>query len=705
MATLQTIRNRAGVLISIVIGLALLSFILSDLVSNNSLFNSGNKTEVAEVAGEAVPIALYEEKVNELIANYQRNTGKDATPDEETSQSIRDQAWEGLITDYVLANNLGELGITVNANELQDMVVGNNIDPQVLQIPIFKNEQTGQFDPNLVKQFLANMDKDETGAARLSWVAFEKQLEHSRLLSKYYSLVKKGLYVTSAEAKQYSEEASNLIDIRFAMKKYSDVSDSTIAVKDEEIDKYYIEHTYLFDQEASRDIDYVVFDVLPSPSDIEKIRSKMEEIKIELITTTEIADFVNRNSDVPYAEQLFAKSSLTPPVDSLIFAAQPGFVYGPYVENNVYKLARLMSFKNMADSVNARHILIGPNEKRTKDQAKLLSDSIKSLIDKGGDFAMLAMQYSDDKGSAQQGGDLKWFKPGMMVKPFEKAAFDGKKGDVVIAETQFGFHIINVIEKSAESNKAEIAYIDWQIEPSSETYQGMKTKVYQFAGTNTTKEKFEAAIIKENLQKKVASNLRDNDRNIAGLESPREIIRWAYKEETKKGEVSQPFEFQDKFVVAFLTEIREKGTAPKDQIKDQLTSLVRKDKKAETFITELKNASSAGSIDGLAQKLNLMPQDATAINFNSFSLPGVGIEPNVVATSCFIEKGKLSKPIKGNNGVFILTVTNKAKAPQPADEKMAKMQLVNEVQSRVDYQAFEALKKLADIKDYRSTWY
>jgi peptidyl-prolyl cis-trans isomerase D len=502
MATLQTIRNRAGVLISIVIGLALLSFILSDLVSNNSLFNSGNKTEVAEVAGEAVPIALYEEKVNELIANYQRNTGKDATPDEETSQSIRDQAWEGLITDYVLANNLGELGITVNANELQDMVVGNNIDPQVLQIPIFKNEQTGQFDPNLVKQFLANMDKDETGAARLSWVAFEKQLEHSRLLSKYYSLVKKGLYVTSAEAKQYSEEASNLIDIRFAMKKYSDVSDSTIAVKDEEIDKYYIEHTYLFDQEASRDIDYVVFDVLPSPSDIEKIRSKMEEIKIELITTTEIADFVNRNSDVPYAEQLFAKSSLTPPVDSLIFAAQPGFVYGPYVENNVYKLARLMSFKNMADSVNARHILIGPNEKRTKDQAKLLSDSIKSLIDKGGDFAMLAMQYSDDKGSAQQGGDLKWFKPGMMVKPFEKAAFDGKKGDVVIAETQFGFHIINVIEKSAESNKAEIAYIDWQIEPSSETYQGMKTKVYQFAGTNTTKEKFEAAIIKENLQKR-----------------------------------------------------------------------------------------------------------------------------------------------------------------------------------------------------------
>lgn len=703
MATLQTIRNRAGLLISIVIGLALLSFILSDLVSNNNLFSSGNKTDVAEVAGESVPVQLYEERVNELIANYQRNTRTETTPDEETTQSIRDQAWESLITDFVLANNLGELGITVNATELQDMVVGNNIDPQVLQIPIFKNEQTGQFDPNLVKQFLANMDKDETGAARLSWVAFEKQLEHSRLLSKYYSLVKKGLYTTSAESKQYAEDASSLVDIRFAMKKYGEVSDSSLTVKDEEIEKYYNEHKYLFEQEASRDIEYVVFDVLPSAQDIEKIRTKMEEIKNELQTTTEIADFVNRNSDVPYAEKLYSKTSLLPPADSIIFAAEPGFVYGPYVENNVYRVARLMSFKTIADSVNASHILIGPNEKRTKEQAKIMADSLKSVIEKGGDFAALAMQYSDDKGSAQQGGDLKWFKPGMMVKPFEDASFNGKKDDIVIAETQFGFHIIKIIEKSAESNKAEIAYVDWQIEPSSETYQNIKTKVYQFAGVNSTKDKFDAAITKENLTKKLASNLRENDRQIAGLETPRDIIRWAYK--ANKAEVSTPFEYQDKFVVAYLSEVREKGIAPKEQIKDQLTTLVKKDKKAEKFTAEFKAAASAGSIDAIAQKLNLIPQDATALNFNSFSLPGVGIEPNVVATSCYLEKGKISSPIKGNNGVFMLVVNNKTKGQQPIDEKMAKMQLANEIQSRVDYQAFEALKKLADIKDYRSTWY
>ncbi len=705
MATLQTIRNRAGVLVSVAIGVSLLAFIMSDLISNNKLFSSSQKTDVAKIAGEGIPVKVFEERVNELTENYKRNSNKESTPDEETMQSIRDQAWEELITDFVVANNLEDDGITVNSEELQDMVVGNNVDPQILQIPIFKDKATGQFDPNLVKQFIANMDKDKTGAARLSWVTFEKQLQHTRLLNKYYTLVKKGLYVTTAESNKYAEDGANMYDIRYTLKKYSEVADSAIAVKDEEIEKYYNEHKYLFEQEASRDIEYVVFDVMPSQQDIATIKSKMEKIKPEFDTITNVSDFVNHNSDVPYSEQFFSKSSLTPPYDSIFFNAKPDLVYGPFIENGLYRMARLMSFKNLSDSVNASHILISPSEKRTKEQAKLLADSLKTVIAQGGDFAALAMQYSDDKGSATQGGNLKWFKLGMMVKPFEKAAFDGKKGDVVIAETQYGYHIIKIIDKSEASNKAEIAYIDWKIEPSSETYQNIKTKVYQFAGLNTTKVQFDAAITKEGLNKRVSNNLRPNDRNIAGLESPREIIRWAYKEETKKGEISQPFEFTDKFVVVYLSEIREKGTAEKEQIKEQLTSLVRKDKKAEKFITELKNASSAGTIDGLAQKLNIVPQDATGINFNSFSLPGIGIEPNVIASATCLDKGKLSQPIKGNNGVFVITVTNKTRAPQQIDNKMTKMQLSNEVKTRVDYQAFEALKKSAEVKDYRYLWY
>jgi peptidyl-prolyl cis-trans isomerase D len=704
MATLQSIRNKAGILVSVVIGLALLSFILSDLITKNSLFSSDRKTDVAEIYGETVSMKVFEEKINELTENYKRNTQKETVPDDETSQGIRDQAWETIVTDYVVANNLEDEGVTVHPDELKDIIVGSNIDPQVQQIPIFKDQQSGQFDPNLVRQFITNLDKDPTGKQRLIWVSFEKQLEHQHLLNKYYNLIKKGIYVTSSEAKQYAEDGSNNIDIRYIMKKYGDVSDSTIAVTEAEMGKYYNEKSYLFEQEASRDLEYVVFDVTPSKEDIQKIETKMNEIKEDYINTTDVADFINKNSDVPYTEEYFAKGKLSPVIDSLMFAQKPGFVYGPYIENDEYKLAKLMSFKNLPDSVHARHILIAPSEKRSLDQAKSLADSIKNLIKKGGDFAQLASLYSDDKGSATQGGDVKWFKMGMMVKPFEKAAFEAKKGDVVTAETQFGIHIIEVLEKSEESNKAEIAFINWKIEPSSQSYQTIQSKAYQFAGVNTTKDKFNSAVTKDGLTKRLASNLRENDRNIAGLESPREMIRWAYKEETKKGDVSQPFEFLDKFVIAVLTEVREKGIAPQEQIKEQLTSLVRKDKKAETFIKELKNASVAGSIDGVAQKLNIMAQDASGINFNSFSLPGVGIEPNVVATAVYTPKGKISKPIKGNNGVFMIAVTNITKAP-PIDPITSRLQLANEIQSRVDYQAFDALKKLADIKDYRSQWY
>ena len=702
MATLQTIRNKAGVLVAVVIGLALLSFILSDIFSNNSIFSSKQSTDVAEIAGQSVPIQEFEMLVEELTENYKRNTGQETVPDDETAQSIRDQAWEFLVTNYVVANNLEEIGISVHPNELQDIIAGNNIDPQVQQIPIFKNQQTGLFDKNLVIQFITNLDKDPSGNARLSWVAFEKQLEHQHLINKYYTLVKKGLNITTVEAKDFVEVGSNSVDITFAMKKYSDVNDSTIAVTDAELEKYYNEKSYLFEQEASRDVEYIVFDVLPSPEDIKSIETKINEIKNDFVNTTEIADFVNRNSDVPYSEEYFTKTSLTPPLDSIMFAEKEGFVYGPYIENNEYKLARLMSFKNLSDSVHARHILIAPSETRSYDKAKALADSIKGLLDKGSEFGLLAFQYSDDKGSAQEGGDLKWFKQGMMVKPFEKAAFEGKKGEIVTAETQFGIHIIEILEKGAETNKAEIAFINWKIEPSSQTYQTVQTKAYQFAGTNNTRAKFDTTIVKEGYTKRLASNLRENDRNIAGLESPREMVRWAFKAE--KDEVSQPFDFQDKFVVAVVSEVREKGIAPMDQIKEQLTTLVRKDKKAETFITEFQNAAAAGSIDAIAQKLNLVSQQAPGINFNSFSLPGVGIEPNVIGTAVYTAKDKISKPVKGNNGVFVLTVTNTTKA-ENMDAKTAKAQLENEIKPRADYQAFDALKKIADIKDYRSLWY
>lgn len=702
MATLQTIRNRAGVLIAIIIGLSLLAFILSDTIYNNRLFNSRPIDELAEINGKSVSIKEYEMLVNELTENYLRNTNQETVPDENISQQIREQAWDIITTNYILTNNLPELGIAVHPDELQDMIIGSNIDPQILQIPIFKNQQTGVFDPNLVRQFIANMDKDPSGNARLSWVAFEKELERQKLLKKYYTAVKKGLYITSVEAKQLAEESSIQNDIQMIFKRYSETNDSTITITNDDIKKYYNEHQYLFEQEESRDIDYVVFEVKPSASDMKALEQKMQDIKERFTTADNIEEFVNQNSDIPYSQNYYTKGELSPIIDSIIFTQKPGFIYGPYIDGENYFVAKLVSFKNLPDSVHARHILISPGENRTKEQAKALADSLKEVLEKGGNFSVLAKQYSDDKGSANDSGDVKWFKQNVMVKPFEKAAFEAKKGEYVIAETQFGYHIIQVIEKSKEVKKAEVAFVQVRIEPSSVTYQTIQNQAYQFAGINNTLEKFNNAITNAGLTKRVANGLKTTDRTIAGLENAREIIRWAYK--SKKGDVSQPFEFSDKFVVAVITDIREKGYAPIEQIKEQLNTLVKKEKKAEKYIQEFEAHKAAGNIQAVATKMNLPIMDASAITFGSFSLPGVGIEPKVISATATLPKGQLSAPIKGNNGVFMISVTNRTNQGS-ADFKQMQMQAAYNIQTRVDYQAFEALKKLANIKDNRILFY
>ncbi len=702
MATLQTIRNRAGVLVAIIIGLALLAFILNDLIYNNRLFNSGPGDTIAEIYGNDISIKEYEQLVTELIDNYLRNTNQEAVPDENITYQIREQAWEMLIQKYVLTNNFPDLGIAVHDDELRDMIVGSNIDPQVLQIPIFKNQQTGMFDPNLVRQFIANMDKDPTGNARKSWVAFEKELANQKLIRKYYTAIKKGMFITSIEAKQVAEEQSIQNDIQFIVKRYSAINDSTIIINDNDIEEYYKEHQYLFEQEESRDIEYVVFDVKPSPADLQSLQRKLLDIKERFINAENNEEFVNQNSDLPYQQTFYAKGDLSPQIDSIIFNQKEGFVYGPYIDGTNYMIAKLISFKNLPDSVKARHILIAPNEKRTKEQAKQLADSIKNALLKGANFADLAKKYSNDPGSANDSGNLGWFKQNVMVKPFEKAAFEAKKGDIVTAETQFGYHIIQVIDKSKEVKKAEVAFIQWKIEPSSTTYQNIQNKAYQFAGMNNTIEKFKDAVVKEGLNKRIANGIRPNDKAIAGIDNAREIIRWAYK--AKKNEVSKPFEFHDKFVIAVLTEVREKGYAPIEQVKDQITSLVRKEKKAQKFIEEFKSVKTLGNLQSIATKLNTSIMDATNLTFASFSVPGVGIEPKVIAASTLIEKNKLSPIIKGNTGVFLLTVSNRNKTSS-ADPNQIKLQMNYDISARVDYQAFEALKKLANIKDNRIMFY
>jgi peptidyl-prolyl cis-trans isomerase D len=380
-------------------------------------------------------------------------------------------------------------------------------------------------------------------------------------------------------------------------------------------------------------------------------------------------------------------------------------MFGPIFDGDSYQVARLTEIASVSDSVKARHILISPAEQSqvALEAAKAKADSILKVIKKDESFVRLASKFSSDPGSASKGGDLGWFAEGTMVKPFNDACFNGKKGDIEVVETQFGIHIIEILDKSKPSKKIQLAIIERNVVASTRTYQRIYAQASEFAGVNNTYAKFNEALQKDNkISKRLASNLKESDKKIAALDNAREVIRWSFN--AKKYDVSTVFEIGSNFVVATLAEAREEGIAPVEQVTDDIKAKVIRDKKADIIMADFsKSMSSANTLDALAQATGVAKQNATRVSMSSFSLPAAGFEPVVIATAVETSEGKLVGPIKGNSGVYALTVTavNTEEGEVEAEQK----RLLNGVQSRANFEPYEALKKKANIVDKRAKFF
>ncbi len=689
-------------MVAIFIGVSLLSFIVIT-GSNNSIFsNVSKKLEVARINGKSVSIRYYQAKIDSLTTIYKLSGNREI--DEATSKKIRQQVWEELVRENVLAPEYKELGIAVSPEELYDLVNGDNPHPIVRQL--FTDPSTGYFDRNAVINFIKQMK----GEQKEYWLYFEKQIVNERKISKLLTLISKGLYPTDFQAQQTYMEDNKKASFQYISQLFDVVSDSAVTVTRKDLEAYYDKHKENYKQTASRKIEYVTFDVVPSEKDVQAALDWIEKIKPEFEEAENAAEFVNLNSDVPYTDRHYAYGELTPDtLNDIIFHAKPGFVYGPYLENETYKLAKLVSFDMLPDSVHARHILVAFNQKMTKEQAQSKADSIKNLIDKGGNFAMLAMTMSDDKGSARLGGDLGWFKEGMMVKPFSDACFSGKKGDILIVETQYGYHVVEILDQSPKVKKAAVAFLQRKIEPSSATYNAIYSQASRFAGTNNTYDKFIKAIQEEGINKHVAV-VGKNDESIPGLESPRPLIRAAFNTD-KDHIVLDPtnqavFELGDRFVVAYVTEIKKDGYAPLKDVEAEVRTNVLREKKAETLAAALANKMEGiSTLDELAQKTQTRVRDASDITFNSFTIPGAGIEPALNAVAYIWPQDRLSPPVKGLNAVYVVNITSVTEPDKKSDFKLEKMRLRTEYVTRTNYEAYEALKKYAKIEDERSKFY
>lgn len=684
-------------LLMILIGGAMLAFILGDLLNSGGFILNGSPTEVGEIAGHTVDGRAFEAKVQESIVNYKEQTGQ-STIDNATTDQLREQTWQQMVREFVLGEELDATGVRVSSEELYDLVQGNNPHPQVLQA--FTNPETGQFDQAQVISFLKRMETDEDLKKR--WVAFEKDISKLRRTEKYNTLIKKGLYVTKAEAASDYLAKNQGATIKYVLKRYASVADSAVQVSDADIKNYYNANKSKYEQDASRDVEFVAFRVEPSNVDFEKVLNWAERLKPEFAATENDTLLVNRESDVRFNARWLAKGELGGRIDSVMFAAEKGYVEGPYLEGKTYRLAKLIGVKMAPDSVNARHILIRPETYGSVEKAKTTADSLKNVIANGGNFAALAQQFSEDPGSGAKGGDVGWFKEGQMVPTFNDASFDGKKGDLVVVESQFGYHIIEVLEQKGNTEKRAIAFIDRAVEPSTKTFQVVYGAADEFARSITSLASFDQEIADRGLNKRIASSLKENDKTIAGLENPRELIRWAYKSE--KGDISEVFELGNTFVVAALTAVREEGFTAMDEIRDELEAGAIKEKKATKFMEEFE-AARGGDIQTIADNMNLPVEVKDNILFSAAAITGLGREPALLGTVGGMETGDISKAIKGDQGVYVVYLESRAEAPAQPNYATNASIMNSSLSSRVDYEVFEALKEKAEIVDNRAKFF
>ena len=702
MATLQNIRNRGGMMIAIVIGLALGAFILGDMLNSGSKLMRPSQMKIAEVNGESIQYPDFQKKVDELVEVYKMNT-QQTQIDENTMEQMREQVWQSYLQENILGKATEKLGISVSAEELFDLVQGNNPHPIIQQL--FRNQQTGQVDKSTIIQFLKSLQTNATAQQKSYWLYIENQIRQDKLRTKYSDLVSKGLHVTTEDAKKSLVEKNKNVNFQYVGINYSSVSDADVKVTDDELKAYYNKHKDEYKQENSRNIEYVTFEVLASEADKAAIQKWLNDSKTEFSTVTDNAQYVNVNSDTRFDPSFSKREDLSPALADWAFNAKPGDFYGPYLENGEYKLAKVDQFKMLPDSVQASHILISAQTAGSLPKAKAIADSLKRNIDLGGNFAELSMKYSEDTGSKIKGGDLGWFKRKQMVPEFEEAAFSGEVNKLYVVESRYGFHVIKPTKKGKETNQVRLAILSKKIEPSTETYQKVYSETSKFASENQTLEAFNKAVVDQKLDKKVAI-LKDNDREVVGLESSRQLVRAAFTADQGKilinNEGSTIFEFGNKFVIAALTRTTEAGESTFEDARIRVDLVVRKEKKAQFLADKFKNAGS--DLATVASKLSIEVKEASGVNFTSFSVPGLGLEPAVIGAVCSLPEGKLSSPIEGNNGVYLTKVTSFTTGTD-TDLKGEKNRLTQSINSQVSSQLFESLKKLAEIDDKRSKFY
>ncbi|MCB2207168.1 MAG: SurA N-terminal domain-containing protein [Bacteroidetes bacterium] len=705
MAVIGNIRKHSTFLI-IIIGIALAAFVLGDFAKGSG---GSREVNIGNVAGEDITIMDFNQKVDQFIQNTKQQQNKERLTSDEIYR-VKEDTWKQMVREILMDKEYEELGLTVTTDELFDLVQGPNPHPLIKQY--FADPSTGQYNRNLIIDYLKNLD-NLPADAKQQWIAFEEYIRNDYLSTKYKTLVGKGYYVPTELAKIAYAEDNNNASIAYVASKYADVADSLVNVTDADYEAYYEKNKERYEQEATREIEYVTFDIKPSMKDMETARKNIDQVYQEFKTTNNVTRFVKSTSDTPIDSTWKASGQLPVQIDSVMFNSEIGTVTEPYLDNYVFTTARLVDISYRPDSLKASHILIAyagamranPEISRNKEEAEKLADSLYTVVktsDKN--LTELAMEFSDDGSVAQNSGDLGWFADGQMIYGFNEAVVNSKVGDISMVETPFGYHIIKTTGKKDDVKKVKVAMVNREIIESNETYQKTFSKASKLASENKTIEEFNTAVTEEGLTKKTANNLLIMSNFISGLQNPRQLVHWAFNENTEVGDVSPVFDLEGMFVVATLKSKTEKGYPELEDIKDRLTVFVTNEVKGEMLADKMSGFEN--DIDQIAQQLDLEKVEVNSLTFSSRNIQGFGAENKVIGTVFGLNETETSKPIIGNGAVFVVKLNKLMEAPEKENYTQNSTTLENAFTQRVNQDfPYRAIEEASEIEDNRSIFY
>jgi len=701
MGIMTFLRNRLGLLVVWTIGIALVAFLLGEIIPQLLGSMNANQNEVGVINGEKLDYATFNAEVEAGLNNMRQQMG--GTVNDQMNAYVVENVWNQHLSQTILQEEIDRIGLNVASSELNDMVSGQNPSPQIIQS--FTNPQTGEFDRNQLSVFLTNIrNEPPSSIQKQQWESFLKNIKQERLQQKYNQLIQNSVYVTSLEANEDFIQRNKIANFNYVLLDYSSINDGDIKPTAEDYKAYYNDHkAAFFNPVETRSIEYVVFNAEPSASDTLAVREKAIELASELATTDNDSLFASINSDTKYPIIYYKKGDLSPKLDSALFNSTSGTVVGPFFSNGTYELAKVIDSRMSPDSVSASHILLNPAAEGGTDKAKAKADSIKTLIQNGANFATLAAEFSTD-GSKNDGGKLGTFARGAMIPDFENAVFNGKTGDLIVVTTQFGIHIIKIDNQIGSSRVVKAAIIDKSVQSSKETLNAAYNKASNFFG-KVSKDNFRELAKTEGYETLVGAQIAPMQSSIQNLINPRELIRWMYQ--SKVGDVTDKvYELENKYVVARLTEIRVKGILPLETVKQEIEPAVINQIKAKQLIKKTDEAlNGSTTIEQVAQKLGKAPIEVQNTVFANPILPGIGQENKVVGTVFGLQPATISKSIEGQEGVYVVSVHDFINPNQPLNLVSIKQQNLNSVKQRVPGAVLQILHDRANITDNRVRFY